>query len=138
MHYIQDFVLRDLLDVGLQNFCPEIEEVRVLLTSSVRELRSCYVVQFIDKVSGQFASIFRSSSGWIGCMRIGGYVEAELFFLSQRVCESSATVTLPPLLSQLFSLAASTSTSADTLGGRKKPSISASITLSRALTPEMI
>lgn len=27
--YEQDFVLRDLLDAGLQNFCAEIEEVRL-------------------------------------------------------------------------------------------------------------
>ena len=33
----QDFVLRDLLDVGLQNFCPEIEEVgRVLRKGATR------------------------------------------------------------------------------------------------------
>lgn len=29
--YEQDFVLRDLLDAGLQNFCAEIEEVRSAL-----------------------------------------------------------------------------------------------------------
>lgn len=31
--YEQDFVLRDLLDAGLQNFCAEIEEVRVACTT---------------------------------------------------------------------------------------------------------
>lgn len=30
MPYEQDFVLRDLLDAGLQNFCAEIEEVRLV------------------------------------------------------------------------------------------------------------
>lgn len=33
--YEQDFVLRDLLDAGLQNFCTEIEEVRVCRCSLV-------------------------------------------------------------------------------------------------------
>lgn len=27
LSYEEDFVLRDLLDVGMQNYCPEIEEV---------------------------------------------------------------------------------------------------------------